>query len=176
MNKLSNISAQTWIIIFLVIINLGTLGFMLSNKPLVPFTERPLQNQKDRAHRYMQNKLNFNEEQNTLFREYQQEHFRFMTQTRNEIIIKKHELYEILPNDENAQELIEQKAKELGILYSTQELSTYKHINKIKGVCKPEQLEDMQIMMNRMIFQSDHQQPRRRMNNSQNNNNRRFNN
>jgi hypothetical protein len=127
---------------------------------------------REKADRFLHNKLNFSDEQMQTFKNLQQEHFTMMRQTRESIENLKHQLYDTELSEKDGNIKVDSLVSQLGIFYSQQERETYEHINKIKAICSPEQMKDMEGMMKRLIFnQHQHYMQRNRSKNSQNKSN-----
>ncbi len=149
--RIKNIQGQTWIIVILVLLNLGTLGFIYMHRPGFALSS-PNFNPKERMHRFMDKRLGFDSKQSDEFREIQDKHFKEMKGIRKDIMDRKHELYDRILNNELNDEDLQKLSNELAKLYVQQEMINYRHIKQVRAICTPEQAEKMKTIYGHILY------------------------
>ena len=124
-------------IIALLLLNLGTLGFLFSEstghkpppKPILPEMQKPGE--------LIIERLNFDKTQQKLYQELIQEHHKAIRLLENKRFNLKEILYHSLKKEDHSIDTI---VEQLGNLQKEIELTHYNHFTEIKAICKPEQM------------------------------------
>ena len=139
------------VIVILIVLNLGTLGTLWFGKFLKPVENMP------KPPGFMQDKkliepldreLGFDDEQTKKLEEIRKQHFDKMKVLNDEIHSKKklviQELTKENPDQSNAQKIIE----EIGLIQNRIETEMFNHFLSIKMLCRDEQKEKFNKLMN----------------------------
>jgi len=151
MNYFKNTTSINWLIIILIIINLGLLTFLIiqynSNKEILKSQEIRQQH----VAKFMHNQLNLSTEQQNLFKESGHSYFEAMRNISKDAKNTKKELYKEIFKKEPNPEKIEALIELLGKKHSELEKAQFEHFYELKKVCNPEQEEQLEEIMNEMI-------------------------
>jgi Spy/CpxP family protein refolding chaperone len=152
MNYFKNNKSANWIILVLVILNIGLLTFIVIQNTTNKDYNKTHEIRQQRVSQFMHNELNLSPEQRDIFRESSQEYFHSMKDISSDIKDIKKKIYNEIfeskyPDNEKVDKLLDKlnkKQKEL-------EKEQIKHFQNLKEVCNPEQEEKLKEIMNEMI-------------------------
>ena len=143
-NRVSN-----WIIILLVIMNLGTLGtilFLHFKQPSLPRNGGP-----DPAQHFLERELHLTEEQAQQFEELRKEHFLQSKAINDEVHQLKSAIMEELFSSSPDSEKVERLAEEIGKKQAELEQLRFQHFLALKSLCQPEQVEKLQALIHEIV-------------------------
>ena len=125
-------------VIGLLLLNFGTLGFVLLRKPPHGPEGRP-EAERGGPKNIIIERLHFDKEQVSQYETLIKEHQQTISALRDSISMVKHTLYQTL-NNEQANDK-DSLVNRLSSLQKEIELTHYKHFTVIKKICKPEQFK-----------------------------------
>jgi periplasmic protein CpxP/Spy len=137
-----------WLIIMvLVLVNLATLGSLWLSQPDISSPERG--QRPSRPGFFIEQRLNFSEEQAALYRQLRQEYFDSAKNYYDEIKKEKEALFQHLKYD-NGQN-IEEIATRIGKLQAQIEILTFEHFLEIRKMSNEEQKAQLDSLMVRIV-------------------------
>jgi periplasmic protein CpxP/Spy len=145
---MSKIKLLSIAVIGLLLINLGTVGFLLLRKPPVPPHGMPQAEQKGGPKEIIIEKLHFSKEQVVAYEAIIVEHREAVRGLKDSISDTKNNLYQSLKT-----EAFVGKDSLINLLSALQkriELVHYNHFTQIKKLCKPEQMGDFNTLTNEL--------------------------
>jgi Spy/CpxP family protein refolding chaperone len=152
MNFFTKIRIRSWLLGFLILLNvvtLGTIWFQQFRRPPVP---RPPQDRRsENQQRFLEQELGLTEQQSQQFQTLREQ---FFLQS-NAIMQKVHqlrktmtdELFSSSPDTQKAHKL----AEEIGAKHAEQERLLFHHFLELKAVCQPAQREKFQALMRDLL-------------------------
>lgn len=126
---------QTIIIIFLLILNLGTLTFLFIRRPMGP--PPGMQHRGPNPGEFIVRELNFDESQKTQFDKLKAEHQQQMRNLRDSIEVERMRLPDVIVNTNDSMAI--DASTKIGRYQQQVEWFTYQHFVKVYGICNDNQ-------------------------------------
>ncbi|MEQ8578961.1 MAG: periplasmic heavy metal sensor [Balneola sp.] len=105
----------------------------------------------DKRSAYVAKKLGFTEEQKQAYDSLNTSHRAETKALQQKIDEKRREMFRLTQVDDVSIETVDSLTAEIGILVSNMEFRTYEHISNIRALCTPEQLQELDSLVQRMI-------------------------
>lgn len=142
---MSKTKLLTFLVIALILLNLGVISFMLLKKP-----PRPRPGNPNQITRIIEERLNLDAAQLVQFNQLKEEHM-LATKARFEAVgAHKDQLFSLHKTDNLQQK--DSLILKISRLHAEIEQLNFKHFQDLKAICKPEQLEDY----NNLVTQLGH--------------------
>lgn len=105
----------------------------------------------DRRSEYLAKKLGFSTEQKQTYDSLNTSHKTETKELQQKIDEKRREMFRLTRVDGVSIETVDSLTTEIGMLVSSMEFRTYEHISNIRALCTPEQLQELDSLVQRMI-------------------------
>jgi len=154
MKLLANKKFTAWTIGILLVLNLASLAALGIETHVFDFDrwkDDDRKDHKDRVTRYLVKNLDFNEQQSEELKALTQEHRNQIRPVFEEIRDKRRELLNELTSAEPDTVTLNKLTAEVGQLVSHQERLTYQHFKDIRSLCTPEQLDNYDQVMTKLM-------------------------
>jgi periplasmic protein CpxP/Spy len=145
MSKLKLLSIA---VVGLLLINLGTVGFLLLRKPPMPPNRMPQAEQKGGPKEIIIEKLHFDKEQVIAYEALIVEHRELVKGLKDSISNTKNNLYQSLKTETFVGK--DSLINILSVLQKRIELVHYEHFAQVKKLCKPEQMGNFNNLTNEL--------------------------
>jgi Spy/CpxP family protein refolding chaperone len=155
MTNLHKNKLLTWLVLLLVIINIGSMIFIWMGKPK---HEKPMQGSpKD----FLSRELKFDEKQQVQFNKLVDEHRDQANEVRKKIKEEKEEMYGLLKSSDITDSLKISAVAHVAEATKELDLITLNHFEKVRNICTPEQKKKLDHIMMQMLGMMTAQQPMR---------------
>lgn len=144
----------TLTIILLVVLNLFTLSVILIREfraPAPPDFPGQDPGRADRVMHFLRNELDLSRDQVKHFIQLRRNHFEAVQQIETEMKDIKKKMMDELFTAQPDEKKLEALAQTIGQLESRRELITFRHFMELKGVCKEEQREKFEFLLQNVI-------------------------
>ncbi|MEP2446928.1 MAG: periplasmic heavy metal sensor [Balneola sp.] len=105
----------------------------------------------DKRSEYLAKKLGFSAEQKQTYDSLNTSHKTETKEIQQKIDEKRREMFRLTRVDGVSIETVDSLTTEIGVLVSNMEFRTYEHISNIRALCTPEQLQELDSLVQRMI-------------------------
>lgn len=105
----------------------------------------------DRRSEYLAKKLGFSAEQKQTYDSLNTSHKTETKELQQRIDEKRREMFRLTRVEGVSIETVDSLTTEIGMLVSSMEFRTYEHISNIRALCTPEQLQELDSLVQRMI-------------------------
>ncbi|MEP5049617.1 MAG: periplasmic heavy metal sensor, partial [Balneola sp.] len=105
----------------------------------------------DKRSEYLAKKLGFSAEQKQTYDSLNTSHKTETKEIQQKIDEKRREMFRLTRVDGVSIETVDSLTTEIGMLVSNMEFRTYEHISNIRALCTPEQLQELDSLVQRMI-------------------------
>lgn len=105
----------------------------------------------DKRSEYLAKKLGFSAEQKQTYDSLNTSHKTETKEIQQRIDEKRREMFRLTRVDGVSIETVDSLTAEIGMLVSNMEFRTYEHISNIRALCTPEQLQELDSLVQRMI-------------------------
>lgn len=105
----------------------------------------------DKRSEYLAKKLGFSAEQKQTYDSLNTSHKTETKELQQKIDEKRREMFRLTRVDGVSIETVDSLTTEIGMLVSNMEFRTYEHISNIRALCTPEQLQELDSLVQRMI-------------------------
>ncbi len=140
----------TAVVAILVLLNLGVVGFVFFF--LRPPSFPPGLNARGDRMRFIEERLNFSEDQKAKFKELRQSEFTRMDSLVHRRVEAMRDLFTLLKAENPNPEQVQQKASAVGAVETEQSASMFKHFQALRALCTPDQqMEFDKIVTDAMI-------------------------
>lgn len=142
---MSTIVKNKWliaVIVFLLLANIGTLTFFWLNRP-----GGGKHGQGGAAAEYIIKETGFDKKQEEEFRKLIQEHQQKVRSFRDSIRIAKDRFFKLVEQDNVTDSIKVSLAKQASELTATIDLLTLQHFEKVKAICRPDQLKKFESII-----------------------------
>ena len=156
MNSLHKNKLLTWLVLVLVVVNIGSMAFIWMGKPKL---ENPIEGS---PKEFLSRELKFDEKQQVQFEKLVVEHRDQANDVRKKIKEEKEEMYGLLQNPELTDSLKNSAVEKVAGATKELDLITLNHFEKVRNICTPEKKKRLdKIMMQMLGMMSGPQQPMR---------------
>ena len=143
MKKILNNTIATWIIGFLILANIATLGF---------FWIGHFKNQRDHSPKeFLSKKLNFSKNQKEAYFNLAKEHNESAKTIRDQIKIDKENLFQLLKSDKINDSVRNDKALKVSTSIQSLDILTFEHFRKVRAICTEEQKPKFDELIQKMV-------------------------
>jgi hypothetical protein len=132
----SNKRSLIFIIIFLLLTNLGVLAYFLMNKK----SDKPAQNKSQGLGSALKKDVGFDDPQVASYKKMKDEQWKKFKPMLNELYRAKDSLYKMLSNESASDSSVNAVALYIGEKQKAVELQAYIHFKQIRTLCRPDQL------------------------------------
>ena len=132
----------------LVLLNLILIGIVVG--PKMGKRDRD-QRDGDRRSAYIAKKLGFTEEQKQAYDSLNSSHRAETKALQQKVDDTRRRMFRLTQEEDVSVEAVDSLTNEIGILVSDMEFRTYEHISNIRALCTPEQLQELDSLVQRMI-------------------------
>ncbi|OAN61231.1 hypothetical protein A8B79_07115 [Balneola sp. EhC07] len=132
----------------LVLLNLILIGLVVG--PKMGKRDRD-QRDGDRRSAYIAKKLGFTEEQKQAYDSLNSSHRAETKALQQKVDDTRRRMFRLTQEEDVSVEAVDSLTNEIGILVSDMEFRTYEHISNIRALCTPEQLQELDSLVQRMI-------------------------
>ncbi|MEQ9090972.1 MAG: periplasmic heavy metal sensor [Balneola sp.] len=105
----------------------------------------------DKRSEYLAKKLGFSAEQKQTYDSLNTSHKTETKELQQKIDEKRREMFRLTRVEGVSTETVDSLTTEIGMLVSSMEFRTYEHISNIRALCTPEQLQELDSLVQRMI-------------------------
>lgn len=105
----------------------------------------------DKRSEYLAKKLGFSAEQKQTYDSLNTSHKTETKEIQQKIDEKRREMFRLTRVEGVSTETVDSLTTEIGMLVSSMEFRTYEHISNIRALCTPEQLQELDSLVQRMI-------------------------
>ena len=145
----SNKRSLIFIIIFLLLTNIGILGYFLWNRTPAKPAKKP--DPIGGIATKLKNEVGFDDQQITEYRKLKEKHWATIMPMFGEIRKTKDSLYKLLSNESATDSLINATAETIGQKQKEIDLQAFTHFKQIRALCKPDQLVKYDSLVQRMV-------------------------
>lgn len=135
----------------LVILNLVLIGLLIAPKFGKRDSDRKDRDQGDRRSAYIAKKLSFTDSQIETYDSLNTNHRQETIALQQKIDQKRREMFKLTRNKDASLGKADSLTTEIGALVSNMEFRTYEHISNIRALCTPDQLQELDSLLQRMI-------------------------
>lgn len=132
----------------LVLLNLVLIGLVVG--PKMGKRDRD-QRDGDRRSAYIAKKLGFTQEQKQAYDSLNSSHRAETKALQQKVDDTRRRMFRLTQEEDVSVEAVDSLTNEIGILVSDMEFRTYEHISNIRALCTPEQLQELDSLVQRMI-------------------------
>ena len=132
----------------LVLLNLILIGLVVG--PELGKRDRDRRDGNKRSE-YLAKKLGFSAEQKQTYDSLNTSHKTETKELQQKIDEKRREMFRLTRVEGVSTETVDSLTTEIGMLVSSMEFRTYEHISNIRALCTPEQLQELDSLVQRMI-------------------------
>lgn len=146
-----------FVIIMLVALNLALIVLLWLGKPPGPLQQRISGNDEEeisRVRELIKNELGFDEEQAEEYLRLRSEHQKAASQLDSEVRQLKKQMFDEVLQDTQRPILSDSLLKLIQAKQASIELLTFKHLLDLKKICKPDQQDNLKILMHEMFRQN----------------------
>ncbi len=155
MTNLHKNKLLTWLVLLLVVINIGAMVFILMGKPK---HENPLQGS---PKEFLSRELKFDEKQQVQFEKLVADHRDQANDARKKIKEEKEKMYGLLKNGNLTESLKKSAVEQVADATKELDLITLNHFEKVRNICTPQQKSKLDQIMMQMLGMMSGQQPMR---------------
>lgn len=146
----SNKRSLIFIIIFLLLTNIGVLGYFLWDRNPPKPDKKPAPGETGISAK-LKNEVGFDDQQITEYRKLKEQHWATIKPMFGEMQKAKDSLYKLLSNESISDSLINATAEAIGQKQKAIDLQAFTHFKQIRSLCKPDQLAKYDSLVQRMI-------------------------
>jgi hypothetical protein len=157
MNNLHKNKLLTWLVLVLVVINIGSMIFIWMGKP--KHQNPPHGSPKE----FLSRELKFDEKQQVQYDKLVDEHRNQANDTRKKIKEEKEKMYGLLKNASLTDSLKKSAVERVAEATKELDLITLNHFEKVRNICTPEQKTKLDQIMMQMLGMMSAQQPMRHL-------------
>lgn len=147
----SKIKTLVWTIIALIVLNIGSLGFLWYKQVTRPGQLPPPRNQQANPDKFLEMELQLTDEQVAAFSELRQQHQQETRKIRQVIHGLSGNLVEELFKSQPDTARVAALSDEIGRKQAEYERITYSHFDELKQVCTPDQQEKLRVILFEML-------------------------
>lgn len=143
MKRITKFKFTSWLIVILLLVNIGTLVFYWGNHLKQKIENSPKA--------FLARKLNFSEMQKRLYFDLASEHNNSAQKIREQIKVNKDHLFQLLKSDTIEESARNNAAQQVSLSIQSLDILTFEHFKKVRALCTEEQKPKFDALVQKMV-------------------------